>query len=128
MNEVPAVRTVAIWIPCLDQARSTRFYTGLCGPPVERAGDFVCFRLGGTALWLQDRYVKEWAENLVLYTGVADADAWHARIAALRGEPEFADLRVDGPVDQPWGHRVVTTWDPAGVLLHFAALLDSTGS
>lgn len=110
-----------IWLPCLDQAVSERFYTGLCGPPVERAGGFVLFRLAETMLWLQDFYVKDWAENTVLYVGVEDADAWHRQLESMRSE--FPDLRIEGPVDQDWGHRMVTTWDPAGVLLHFAAAL-----
>ena len=118
----PGARRTAVWLPCRDQDESERFYTALCGDPVERAGGFVMFHLAETALWLQDYYVKDWAENLVLYVGVGDADAWHAHLRSMRADG-FPHLRIDGPVDQPWGQRVVTTWDPAGVLLHFAAPL-----
>ncbi len=121
----PTALSTGIWLPCLDQAASERFYSGLCGPPVERAGGFVMFRLAETVLWLQDFYVKDWAENMVLYVRVEDADAWHQRLESMRGQ--FPDLRVEGPVDQDWGQRVVTAWDPAGVLLHFAAPLDQKG-
>lgn len=120
MSPRPAARRVALWIPCRDQAASERFYTALCGDPVERAGGFVMYRLADTALWLQDFHVREWAENTVLWIGVDDADAWHRHLVEMRGGA-FPDLRIDGPVDQPWGDRVVTTWDPAGVLLHFAS-------
>ena len=118
---LPTARRVALWIPCADPAASERFYTALCGAPVERSGGFVMYHLADTALWLQERYVKDWAENQVLYVAVESADAWHAHLESLR--PDFPDLRVEGPVDRPWGHRVTTTWDPAGVLLHFASPL-----
>lgn len=119
----PPVRRVAVWIPCRDQAVSERFYTALCGPPVERSGGFVMYRWAETALWLQDFYVREWAENTVLYLGVEDADAWHAHLLAVR-ERQAPDLRIGAPRDEPWGHRVVTTWDPSGVLLHLAAPIE----
>ena len=120
---IPRVRRLALWVPCRDPAASERFYTALCGEPAERAGGFVMYRWAETSLWLQDFYVKDWAENLVLYLAVDDADAWAQHLLAMRGAGGLADLRVEGPANQPWGHRVVTTWDPAGVLLHFAAPL-----
>lgn len=119
--EPPSVRRVALWIPARDVADSEAFYTAICGEPLGRDGGFVMYRLGDTALWLQDFYVQDWAENQVLYIGVEDADRWHAHLTAVREAGLVPKLRIEGPVDQPWGERVVTTWDPSGVLLHFAA-------
>ncbi len=124
MTTPPTARRVAFWLPCKDTTVSERFYTALCGPPLERAGGFIMYRLAETALWLQDHYVKDWAENIVLYINVDDADAWHRHLVSMRDEKGFEGLRIDGPADQPWGDRMVTTWDPAGVLLHFASPIE----
>ncbi len=70
--------------------------------------------------YLQRGYLKEWAENTMLFIPVADARACHEAIAAALASGEYGEARVAPPRQQPYGALVTHVWDPAGVLLHLA--------
>jgi hypothetical protein len=122
----PSVRGTSLFVPARDWHVSRTFYRWLCGDELWCEGTLAAFRLGGTGLLVQDRYVKDWAENAVLIVDIDDVDAWHRHLIALRDADVLGGtaLRIQPPRDEPWGARVVTTWDPAGVLLHFAQRLE----
>jgi uncharacterized glyoxalase superfamily protein PhnB len=69
---------------------------------------------------LQDFYVKECAESLMLHLQVEDVRAWHTlageRISAARyPEPRLSPLTV-----QPWKQLDFTLQDPSGVCWRIA--------
>lgn len=121
----PAARGASVFVPSRDWAQSRRFYRWLCGDELWCEGQLAAFRLGRSGLFVQDFYVKDWAENFVIYTEVDDVVEWHEHLGALRDTEVLPGMRIQDPRDEPWGARVVTTWDPAGVLLHFAERLDT---
>jgi uncharacterized glyoxalase superfamily protein PhnB len=52
---------------------------------------------------------------------VADCDAWHRRAVAAGA------TSLDGPADQPYGHRTAVVEDPFGNQWVTASLLDTSG-
>ncbi|MCG5243607.1 VOC family protein [Azospirillum doebereinerae] len=113
------------FVPARDFAESQRFYTAL-GFEVRPVGEGVAqARLGEDAgafsFLLQDFYVKEFAENLMMQLVVGDLDRWWRHIESLALGEHFGVTAPRPPKTEPWGMRVVYLWDPAGVLWHIAA-------
>ena len=70
--------------------------------------------------YLQNYYVKEWAENVMLHVSVDDAQAWAQHVSELIAQDRYPGVRVAEPKAEPYGALVTYVWDPSGVLLHFA--------
>lgn len=115
----PKATDVRTFIPCKDFERSKRFYAAL-GWATEVVGPGLALvtLADEQNFYLQDYYVKDFAENTMLHISVKDAPAWHAHIAAVLREQEFPDARVQPPKRQDYGASVVFVHDPSGVLLH----------
>lgn len=113
------------FVPAKDFQESRRFYEAL-GLRVTPLGDKVALvEVGGAqgapSFLLQDFYVKDLADNLMMQLVVGDLDAWWEHIAALDLGGRFGVGAPRPPQEQPWGQSVAYLWDPAGVLWHVAA-------
>lgn len=113
------------FLPAKDFAESRRFYEAL-GFKVTPLGDKVAHAQLGPArgtfsFLLQDFYVKEFAENLMMHLLVDDLDGWWRHIASLDLDTRFGVGAPRPPREEPWGLRVAYLWDPAGVLWHIAS-------
>lgn len=105
------------FIPARDFALSKVFYAEL--------GFFLCsegdgtayFRHGQCAFLLQDFWVKDFAENMVMHLLVKDVSAWHTNVVARGLESRFGSLVTDMQA-QPWGITEFVVIDPAGVCWH----------
>ena len=108
------------FLPSKDFAISKAFYEAL-GWQVEYLDDHLAlFANADRRFYLQRAYVKDWAENTMLFIPVADAQASHDAIRDLLAGGRYGEARVAPPRHQPYGARVTFVWDPAGVLLHLA--------
>lgn len=107
------------FIPTMDLGTSRDFYLALGWVELWRDDSLVLLSLGGSQIMLQDRYVKEWAENSMLTVEVISADDWYSCVAAVLAAGAYGEARVAAPKDEGWA-RVTYVWDPSGVLLHFA--------
>lgn len=113
------------FVPAKDFQDSQRFYEAL-GFTVTQLGDKIALvQLGrgqdGASFLLQDFYVKELAENLMMQLTVGDLDRWWQHINSLGLDQRFEVSAPRPPRQESWGLRVVYLWDPAGVLWHVAA-------
>ena len=107
------------FIPARDFELSKRFYAALGWETRDVGPKLALVRVDeGQHFYLQDYYVKEFAENMMLHVTVADAQAWHAHVAAALDKGRFTSARVQPPARQPYGASVVFVHDPSGVLLH----------
>jgi catechol 2,3-dioxygenase-like lactoylglutathione lyase family enzyme len=107
------------FIPARDFALSKRFYAALGWETVDVGPGLALVRVGeGQHFYIQDYYVKEFAENTMLHVTVDNASDWHAHVAAALRAGPFAPARVQSPSRQPYGATVVFVHDPSGVLLH----------
>ncbi|MDH2413797.1 VOC family protein [Nocardioides sp. CER19] len=114
-----SVTDVRPFVPALDLAASRNFYLALGWSELWRDDALVLLGLSGSQLMLQDRYVKEWAENSMLTVEVGSADDWYAKVTAVLAAGRYGTARVAEPRNEEWA-RVTYVWDPSGVLLHFA--------
>ncbi|MCB5177020.1 VOC family protein [Microvirga lenta] len=115
-----AIQSLRPFVPARDFAQSQRFYADL-GFAVAPVGDRMAdVRLDDCAFFLQDFYVKDWAENFVFHARVDDLDAWWDRIASLDLTRRYGVQAPRPPKLEPWGLRVAYVFDPSGILWHFA--------
>ena len=106
------------FIPAKDFALSKQFYTALGWETVDVGRNLALVRLSAEQhFYLQDYYLRDFAENSMLHVTVQDVQAWHAHIVSILRDGDFADARVQAPSRQPYGASVVFLHDPSGVLL-----------
>lgn len=116
----PPASDVKVFVPTRNFEHSLRFYEALGWNCNWRHEGLAEMELADSRLYLQKFYVKEWAENFMIYVVVDDADAWHAHVRQVLSSGEFPEARVDPPKCESYGALVTYVWDPSGVLLHFA--------
>ncbi|PKV13058.1 glyoxalase [Xanthomonas prunicola] len=105
-----------VFVPARDYAVSQRFYRALGFVQEDEVGNVTCFRHGAhCAFLLQDFYLRELAENLMLHLWVDDADGWWQHVHDLGLDEQFG-VSFSAPEDRPWGARDFTLHDPSGVL------------
>ncbi len=115
-----SVADIRFFVPAQDFAVSKAFYIELGWTEQWSDANLALLENGGHRFYLQNYYVKEFAENCMIHISVADAAAWYERISMLVASGRFPDVRVSAPKQEPYGALVTYVWDPAGVLLHFA--------
>ncbi|MCX8212357.1 MAG: hypothetical protein ACI974_001585 [Paraglaciecola sp.] len=111
------------FVAAKDFAVSRAFYSDLGATERWASNDMVLLELGDSLFYLQDAYVKAWAENTMLFLMVPDLDLCWQELQALDLVNRYPGVRWKKPTDYPWGLREIHLIDPAGVLWHFA--LDS---
>lgn len=107
------------FLPAKDFDLSKRFYEAL-GFNKVLDEDVAIFDVGSGGFILQNYYVKEWAENVMMHLLVDDLDAWWAHIQSLDLPGKFGVPTPKAPAMQSWGLRVAYVVDPTGILWHFA--------
>ncbi len=118
MNQVPCGSEVARpFLPAKDYDLSKRFYEAM-GFEKLLDGEVAIFRVGAGGFILQRGYQKDWAENCMMQLMVDDLEAWWVYLQALDLPGRFPVQAPKAPAMQPWGLRVATVYDPAGVLWH----------
>ena len=81
------------------------------------------FSQGEFSFYLQNYYVKDWADNFMMFLEVDDVDQWFYFLKGLDLENKYDGIRFAEPVDEPWG-RVCRLVTPTGVLWHFGKFIN----
>ncbi len=120
---------LTVFVPARDFEESIRFYEALGFKKNWQHEDVLAeMELGAHRIWLQNYYVKEWAENFMISIEVEDAAAWWRHINELIVNEWGESVRVKPPKEEPWGATITYCWDPSGVLIHFSeARVESNG-
>jgi catechol 2,3-dioxygenase-like lactoylglutathione lyase family enzyme len=108
------------FVPTKDVDLSRRFYEALGFVATHRDATVTILKLESFSFILQDFYVREFAENLMIQMLVRDADAWWRRVTAADLPAAFGVKEPRPPAMQEWGMKVGFLFDPAGVLWHVA--------
>lgn len=115
----PAVSDLRAFIPSKDFALSKRFYAALGWETRDVGPGLALVALAAQQhFYLQDYYVREFAENTMLHATVDDAQAWFRHVDAVLQGDRFPGARVQPPATQAYGALVTFVHDPSGVLLH----------
>ncbi len=117
MSEILALRP---FVPARDFALSRRFYQALGFAETHTDEQIAILKLGACSFILQNFYVQEAAENLMVQMLVRDADAWWQRVPEARLVEQFGVREPKPPAMQSWGLKVGFLFDPSGVLWHVA--------
>jgi len=113
------------FLPAKDFATSKEFYRTLGFHETWSSDQLAIMALGRFSFFLQNYFVKEWAENMVMSLDVADVDACWASLQSLSLATRFPNnVRVGAPQnDVASGIRRGHFIDPSGVLWHFSQSL-----
>ncbi|CAN2535760.1 hypothetical+protein [Methylocapsa aurea] len=103
------------FVPAKDYELSKRFYQDLGFTLASDAGGTAYFHHETVSFLLQNFYVKEFAENLMLHLLVEDVDAWKAKVDESGIAARYG-VKVSDVQRQPWRMRDFTVVDPSGVL------------
>jgi hypothetical protein len=119
-----SVNELRPFLPAKDFALSKEFYRALGFRETWCADQLAIMQLGRFSFFLQNYFVKEWAENMVMSLDVADVDACCASLLSLNLSTRFPNVRIGAPQsDVAAGIRRGHFVDPSGVLWHFCQSL-----
>jgi hypothetical protein len=110
-STVQALRPV---LPAKNFEISKQFYADLGFQPQTLDKGLVEMQLGAWSFILQDHYVPQWADNVVMHMRVADLRLWWDHIVTLNLESRYGS-KTRSPQLESWG-LVAGVVDPSGVL------------
>jgi catechol 2,3-dioxygenase-like lactoylglutathione lyase family enzyme len=117
------VKALRAMIPAKNFEISKRFYADLGFQPNRLTDGPAEMSLGAFSFLLQDYYVREWVDNLVMHMRVTDVALWWNHIAALDLSARYG-IKMKAPQREEWG-LVAGVVDPSGVLWR---IIESPGS
>lgn len=107
------------FVPARDFELSKRFYRDMGFTLASDGYGVAYFHDGDVSFLLQDFYVKELAENLMLHLLVEDVETWRAKLVEAEICAKYG-VKL-GPIQQqPWRMRDFALWNPSGVLWRIA--------
>ena len=106
---------IKAFVPAKDFELSKRFYADLGFTVKWASGDLAYVHAGNSSFLLQNFYVKEFADNLMMHLLVEDVGAWWQLVESRQIGKTYG-VRINPPEDRPWGMRDFTVDDPTGVL------------
>ena len=106
---------IKAFVPARDFERSKQFYEAIGFRMAFASEDLAYFHAGDCAFMLQNFYVEQLANNLMMHLLVENADDWHAHVSAQGLVAQFG-VGLGTPEDRPWAMRDFTLTDPSGVL------------
>jgi catechol 2,3-dioxygenase-like lactoylglutathione lyase family enzyme len=120
LNQLRYTKGLRPFIPAKDFAVSRAFYLDLGAKERWTSDNMVLLQLGSSTFYLQNAYVKDWAENTMLFLMVDELDLFWEELKELDLPARYDGVKWKKPTDYDWGLREIHLIDPAGVLWHFA--------
>jgi predicted lactoylglutathione lyase len=114
------ISDVRPFIPAKDFDVSKLFYQELGWILTWSDEDLAVMEQGEHRFYLQNYYVKKWADNTMLHVSVEDALAWKDKVSSMIDSGHYPGIRVSETKRESYGAYVTYVWDPSGVLLHFS--------
>lgn len=119
----PKSNELKTFIPAKDFEQSKQFYKDIGFKMDWEAENVAQFNVGDYTFLLQDHYVKDFAENFMMFLFVDDVDEWWDHLLKT-GIKDKYQIVLKPPQDYPWGIREIHMLDPTGVFWHFGKELD----
>ena len=112
------IKAMRPMVPAKDFAVSQRFYGDLGFQPRLLTDNLIEMNLGSCSFFLQNYYVRDWADNFVIHLYVSQVQPWWDRIVAADLASRYG-VKTRAPHRAEWGATVAHLIDPAGVLWWF---------
>ncbi len=131
MSNLTTVQIKA-FVPSKDFELAKRFYVDLGFSIAWSDAEVACMQQGVTAFLLQNYYVKEFAESLMMHMLVENVDDWWQLVIDKQLDTKYAGtaIKVHTPPmsaeafaaakSMPWAVRDFVLTDPTGVLWRIA--------
>jgi len=97
---------------------SRSFYRALGFEEVTLGPSMSVFKMGDTAFYLQDYYLKDWVDNTMVFMEVQDVTQFYKELLALNLTATYEDARLVPIKTLDWGSECFLH-DPSGILWHF---------
>jgi uncharacterized glyoxalase superfamily protein PhnB len=107
------------FVPAQNFQLSKRFYQALGFTMASEEDGVAFFHHGGSSFLLQDFFVAEHAVHVEMHLLVENVDDWWEHVRIQQITTQFG-VQVGALVDQLWGMRDFTLFDPSGVLWRIA--------
>jgi hypothetical protein len=109
-----------VMVPAKNFDVSKEFYEAIGCIVRDVSTELALVEIADRRFYLQNYYVKDWAENFVLYVVIEDANAWYEHVSAVIASNRFVGARARPPRRENYGAIVTYLIDPSGVLIHLA--------
>lgn len=80
------------------------------------------FKTDGLGFYLQDSYVKDWVDNLMIFLEVENVDRYWTELLALDLTSKYEDVKLTPIREYDWGKECFMH-DPSGILWHIGEFL-----
>ena len=114
------VKRIRPFLGAKDFDLSRAFYRKLGFREVMISPSLSAFHAEDVWFYLQDHYVKEWAENTMVFLEVPDLDDWFLALQRWNLPVEFPGTKLSSIREEDWG-REFFLHDPAGNLWHIGS-------
>lgn len=104
-----------LFLPSLDYQVSIRFYQEIGFEIAWQSDDLTIMKHHELEFFIQNAYVKDWAENTMIQLFVEDIQQFYDQIETMKND--YPMIRFKAIQEEDYG----TTFhllDPAGVLIH----------
>ena len=111
------IKNLLTFVPAKDFDLSRAFYKELGFTETFYSEDLSKFKTGNFHFYLQNYYVKTWAENFMMFLEVEGVNQWWEFIKSLNLDKKYPNIKLFPPSVKDWGTEFLFH-DPSGVLWH----------
>ncbi len=112
-------KTIRSFIGAKDYEESRSFYIALGYQEIVISEKMSLFKINEElGFYLQDYYLKDWVDNLMIFLEVDNVDECYKDLKAKELHKRFKQVRLKPIQTLEWG-RECFLHDPSGVLWHF---------
>ena len=112
------VKSIRPFIGAKDFELSRNFYRDLGFYESIVAYNMSYFKTENIGFYLQDAYVQEWIDNLMIFLEVDDVGRYWNELLALDLATKYKGVKLTPIREYEWG-RECFMHDPSGILWHF---------
>lgn len=111
-------KSIRPFIGAKNYELSRSFYRDLGFEEVVLSPNMSYFKSEQLGFYLQDAYVKDWIDNIMVFMEVENVKQFYSGLAALDLPSKYEGVRVIPIRELDWGSECFLH-DPSGVLWHF---------
>ncbi len=112
------IKSIRPFIGAKDFNESRQFYTDLGFEESVLSNSLSYFRSASMGFYLQNAYVKDWVDNLMVFVEVDNVARYWKELDELALTEKYPQVRLSGIREENWG-RECFLHDPSGILWHF---------